>query len=147
MKAYQFLPLLIAAAALTGCGQKEAPVADVAAPAIAAAPAPAAPATPAPATPAPATPASATPAPSAAELASGEKIYTATCLACHGAAVLGAPKLGDKAAWGPRLAQGMETLYANAQNGVRMMPARGGNAALTDDEMKSAVDFMVSTVN
>jgi cytochrome c5 len=139
MKSYQFLPLLIAAA-LAGCGQKEAPVADVAAPVIAAVPA-------APVTAAAPTPVTAAaPAPDAARLAAGEKIYNATCLACHGAAVLGAPKLGDKAAWGPRLAQGMDTLYANSQNGVRMMPARGGNASLTDDEMKSAVDFMVSKI-
>ena len=107
MKAYPFLPLLIAAV-LAGCGQKDASVADVAAPTIAAMPAAAAPA------PAPVAVAVATPAPDAARLAAGEKIYTATCLACHGAAVLGAPRLGDKAAWGPRLAQGMEVLYANS---------------------------------
>lgn len=139
MKASPFLPLLIAAV-LAGCGQKDAPVADVAAPAIAAMPAAAAPA------PAPVAVAVATPAPDAARLAAGEKIYTATCLACHGAAVLGAPKLGDKAAWGPRLAQGMDVLYANSQNGLRMMPARGGNASLKEDELKSAVDFMVSKI-
>jgi cytochrome c5 len=141
MKASPFLPLLIAAV-LAGCGQKDAPVADVAAPTIAAMPAAAAPAP----APAPVAVAVATAAPDAARLAAGEKIYNATCLACHGAAVLGAPKLGDKAAWGPRLAQGMDVLYANSQNGLRMMPARGGNASLKEDELKSAVDFMVSKI-
>ena len=81
---------------------------------------------------------------SAADLAKGEKIYAGTCLACHGAGVLGAPKFGDKAAWAPRIATGKETLYTNALNGFKMMPARGGNAALKDDEIKAAVDYMLS---
>lgn len=74
----------------------------------------------------------------------GEKVYTATCLACHGAAVLGAPKFGDKAAWDPRVAKGKDLLYTNAINGVKMMPPRGGNAALKDEEVKAAVDYMLS---
>ena len=76
-----------------------------------------------------------------------EKIYTATCVACHGAGVLGSPKIGDKALWAPRLAKGIDVLYANSINGINMMPARGGNAALKDDEMRAAVDYMVSKVN
>ncbi len=86
-------------------------------------------------------------APSAEVLAKGEKIYSATCLACHGAGVLGAPKIGDKAMWEPRIAKGMEVLYTNSINGLNMMPPRGGNAALKDDELKAAVDYMVSKVN
>jgi cytochrome c5 len=81
---------------------------------------------------------------SAADLVKGEKIYTATCLACHGAAVMGAPKLGDKASWGPRIAKGADSMYKNASEGLKLMPPRGGNAALKDDELKAAVDFMVS---
>lgn len=145
MKAIQFLPLLVVLA-LAACGKKEAPVEPVAAAPSAAASAPA----PAPATPvaAPAAaPAPAAAAPSAADLAMGEKVYTATCLACHGAAVLGAPKLGDKAAWGPRLAQGKDLIYTNAINGLKMMPPRGGNAALKDEELKAAVDYMLSKAN
>ncbi|MFZ3289934.1 MAG: c-type cytochrome, partial [Telluria sp.] len=88
--------------------------------------------------------ASATAAPSAADLAKGEKVYSATCLACHSAGVMGAPKVGDKATWGPRMAQGKETVYGNAINGVRMMPPRGGNPGLKDEEVKAAVDYMIS---
>ena len=94
---------------------------------------------------APAAPAAPAAAPaSAADLAKGEQIFTATCQACHGAGVLGAPKVGDKAAWTPRIAKGTNTLYESALNGFNMMPPHGGNAALKDDEVKSAVDYMIS---
>ena len=81
---------------------------------------------------------------SAADLAIGEKVYTASCVSCHGAAVLGAPKLGDKPSWIQRIAKGVNTLYVSAIEGIKMMPPRGGNAALKDEEMKAAVDYMVS---
>lgn len=74
----------------------------------------------------------------------GEKIFTANCAACHGAGVLGAPKFGDKAAWAPRIKQGKDTLYSHALSGFKMMPAKGGNAALKDAEVKAAIDYMVS---
>jgi len=83
----------------------------------------------------------------AADLAKGEKIYKATCLSCHGAGVLGAPKFGDPAAWKPRVAKGQPVLYTSALNGFKMMPPRGGNAALKDDEVKAAVDFMTAKAN
>lgn len=79
--------------------------------------------------------------------AKGEKIYKATCMACHGAGVLGAPKFGDKAAWTPRVAKGKPALYANAINGFKMMPPRGGNPALKDDELKAVVDYMIAKSN
>jgi cytochrome c5 len=82
--------------------------------------------------------------PSKADLAMGEKVYTATCLACHGSGVLGAPKAGDKAAWKPRMAKGVNALYDSALNGIRTMPARGGNPALKSAEVKAAVDYMLS---
>lgn len=82
-------------------------------------------------------------APNAADLAKGEKVFKVTCVVCHGAGVLGAPKFGDKAAWAPRIAQGIDTLHTHALNGVRTMPPKGGNAALKDDEVKAAVDYMV----
>lgn len=148
MNAYQLLPLVIAAA-LAGCGDKSPATSTATAPATVTPAATAPVATPAP-TVAVATPAAVVakgPAASAEVLAKGEKIYTATCVACHGAGVLGSPKIGDKALWAPRLAKGIDVLYANSINGINMMPARGGNAALKDDEMRAAVDYMVSKVN
>jgi cytochrome c5 len=152
MKTFKFLPL-VAALALVACGQK-APaspeasnerIAPVAAPVeVASAPAaaPAAPAASAAAAAAPA--ASETKTASAGDLATGEKVFTATCQACHGTGVMGAPKFGDKAAWGPRIAKGKEALYTSALNGFKMMPPKGGNAGLKDEEVKAAVDYMVS---
>ncbi|MBB5203387.1 cytochrome c5 [Inhella inkyongensis] len=77
----------------------------------------------------------------------GKSIYGKTCAMCHGAGVAGAPKPGDKADWAPRIAQGNDTLYKHAIEGFTgtkgMMPARGGGASLTDEQVKAAVDFMV----
>jgi cytochrome c5 len=87
--------------------------------------------------------AAATAAPKA-DLALGEKTYNATCVACHGSGVLSAPKLGDKAAWAPRIKQGAPALYKHALEGFKMMPAKGGNTALKDNEVQSAIDFMVA---
>jgi cytochrome c5 len=78
------------------------------------------------------------------DLKKGEKVFAATCQGCHGAGVLGAPKVGDKAAWAPRVAKGQAKLYASALNGFNMMPPRGGNGALSDGDVKAAVDYMVS---
>ncbi|GAB3465117.1 hypothetical protein GCM10027321_29760 [Massilia terrae] len=78
------------------------------------------------------------------DLVLGEKTYTATCVACHGSGVLNAPKLGDKAGWAPRIKQGKPTLYKHGLEGIRMMPAKGGNAALKDNEVEAAIDFMVA---
>jgi cytochrome c5 len=83
------------------------------------------------------------PAGAAAGARSGEQVYQSGCNACHGAGVLSAPKLGDKGAWNARVAQGKGTLYQHALNGIRAMPARGGNASLADAEVKAAVDYMV----
>ncbi|MDP2247061.1 MAG: c-type cytochrome [Nitrosomonadales bacterium] len=75
---------------------------------------------------------------------SGDAIYQQNCLACHGSGVMGAPMFGDKAAWAPRISQGYETLVKHAVEGIRMMPARGGNAELSDDEVASAVAYMAN---
>ncbi|MBU2864174.1 c-type cytochrome [Reinekea forsetii] len=75
---------------------------------------------------------------------SGDQVYTTACAACHGTGALNAPKLGDAAAWAPRQTKGLDTLYANAINGFNAMPPRGGNAALSDDEVKAAVDHMLN---
>ena len=149
----RFAAVAIVSAVLAACGDKAPePAATPAAPAAPApAPAPAkAAATPAPAA-APAAPAAAdtAAAPAAAPVADaalGKSIYGKTCALCHAAGVAGAPKPGDKADWGPRIAQGKETMYKHAIEGFTgakgMMPARGGNSKLTDEEVKAAVDFM-----
>jgi len=77
-----------------------------------------------------------------AETMSGEQVYTMACAACHAAGVAGAPKLGDSAMWEPRIAQGNEVLYEHAINGFNAMPAKGGNASLSDESIKAAVDYM-----
>ena len=74
---------------------------------------------------------------------SGEEVYKSTCHMCHEAGVAGAPKFGDKAAWKPRIAQGMSVLHDHAINGIRGMPPKGTCAACSDDEIKAAVDYMV----
>jgi len=82
-----------------------------------------------------------------AKAADGKGTYDKACMACHAAGVAGAPKLGDKAAWKDRIAQGNDTLYTHAIKGFTgkkgMMPAKGGNASLADADVKAAVDFMV----
>jgi cytochrome c5 len=127
MKTTKLLLALAITATLAACGDKEAsapaaaPAAPVAAPA---------------------------PAPVVAENAVGKKVYGSVCALCHAANVAGAPKPGDKADWGPRIAQGKELLYKHALEGFTgakgMMPAKGGSTTLSDDEVKAAVDHMVS---
>ncbi len=114
---------------LAACGKKEeaaAPAAPAATPAPAAAPAPA----------------------PAADNELGKSVFSKTCALCHSAGVAGAPKPGDKADWGPRIGQGMDTLYKHAIEGFNgakgAMPARGGGASLTDEQVKAAVDYMVN---
>ncbi len=117
---------------LAACGKQESP---------APAPPSAAPAESA-ATAAPDTPAS------KGDSDSGKAVYDGTCIACHGAGVAGAPKFGDKAAWSARIAQGKDTLYTHAINGFQskagVMPPKGGNPVLKDEDVKAAVDYMVS---
>jgi cytochrome c5 len=72
------------------------------------------------------------------------KTYRMACAACHATGAAGAPKVGDKAAWAPRIATGMEALVNSAIHGKNAMPAKGGRADLTDAQIKSAVEFMVS---
>lgn len=74
---------------------------------------------------------------------SGEEIYNSKCLACHNTGAAGAPKLGDVAAWAPRIAQGNDTLYTHAISGFKGMPAKGLCMDCSDDEIKATVDYMV----
>jgi cytochrome c5 len=74
----------------------------------------------------------------------GQEVYTKSCLACHAVGVAGAPKLGDKAAWAPRIATGMDALLASTINGKNVMPPRGTCMSCSDDDLKAAVEYMVS---
>jgi len=74
----------------------------------------------------------------------GKKVYETTCMVCHAAGVAGAPRLGDKAAWAPHLVHGMDALLQSALKGKGAMPPKGGNPSLSDDDVRAAVEFMVS---
>ena len=120
---------IFAVTLLAACGKKEAS-------------APSAPATP-PAATAPAAPPAAEPV---ADNALGKSTFNKVCSICHAAGVAGAPKPGDKADWGPRIAQGKDVLYKHALEGFTgakgQMPARGASTTLKDEEVKAAVDYM-----
>jgi cytochrome c5 len=77
----------------------------------------------------------------------GDELYEQACKACHGAGIGGAPKSGDAAAWGPRIAKGKPILYDHAIHGFTgtagMMPAKGGRVDVSDDLVKQAVDHMI----
>ena len=130
MKKTTLLLATLSLALLSACGQKDAaaPAAPAAVPTPAVVPAPAAPAP-------------------VAENTVGKSVYGKVCAMCHATAAAGAPKPGDKADWGPRIAQGMDVLNKHAIEGFTgakgVMPPRGAVATLTDDEVKAAVAFMV----
>ncbi len=74
----------------------------------------------------------------------GQTTYNSICTACHSTGALGAPKFGDKAAWAPRIAQGMQVLYNSALKGKNSMPAKGGNPSLSDADVTATVDYIVA---
>ncbi len=74
---------------------------------------------------------------------SGEEVYNGGCLACHSTGAAGAPKLGDKAAWEPRMTQGLDGLVNSAIKGKNAMPPKGGNPSWSDQEIRNAVTFML----
>ena len=84
-----------------------------------------------------------TPAAASDVPATGEQAFMKVCSACHSTGVNGAPKIGDHAAWGPRIAQGKETLYKDAINGKGNMPPKGGTS-WPDATIRMTVDYMVS---
>ena len=74
---------------------------------------------------------------------SGRTVYKRICMACHTLSVFGAPKLGDINAWSGRIAKGKDILYKNALHGIREMPPRGYCQFCSDNEIRSAVDYML----
>jgi cytochrome c5 len=90
------------------------------------------------------------PAPAAKAAAAGpgdgKAIYEKVCMLCHAAGVAGAPKLGDKAAWSPRLAQGLDALHQSVIKGKGAMPPKGGAPQLSEADLRAAVEYMVGAV-
>lgn len=86
-------------------------------------------------------------APAAAKAAGGgQATYESACAMCHMAGVAGAPKIGDKTAWAPRIAQGKDALYTSAIKGKNLMPPKGGAMGVADADIRAAVDYMVAQV-
>ncbi len=88
---------------------------------------------------------------SGADLKEGEKIYKSSCIACHGSGIAGSPKVGEKADWEARIAQGKSVLIDHAINGFRgkegyYMPAKGGSKHLSDEQIEKVVEYMMSEV-
>ncbi len=74
----------------------------------------------------------------------GMKTYNDACKVCHEAGIAGSPKFGDADAWAPRIATGNEALYTTSLKGKGAMPAKGGRADISDENVKAAVDYMVN---
>lgn len=133
-----FIPTLAVTLALSACGKEEEPKTAL--------PAPSAPTTEM------STPAEPPKTEEVAEVdehtAKGEKVFKSTCAMCHQTGAAGAPILGNKDEWAPRIAQGNATLYDHAIKGFTgtkgMMPTKGGNPSLSDEDVQAAVDYMVS---
>lgn len=79
-----------------------------------------------------------------AAAADGKAVYSQTCAACHANGVANAPKLSDKAAWGPRVKAGRDLLIHSVLKGKGAMPPKGGNASLSDEDVRAAVEYIVA---
>jgi cytochrome c5 len=90
-----------------------------------------------------ASPPASTPA-AAASKPDGAKVYASACNACHASGVAGAPKFGDKAAWAPRVKQGVDALVASALKGKGAMPPKGGLASASEADIRAAVEYMTA---
>lgn len=74
----------------------------------------------------------------------GKHRYEETCQMCHQSGIADAPKLGDKKAWAPRIAQGMTTLMKHAMEGIKAMPPKGGCTTCDEEEIRKTIEYMVS---
>ena len=83
----------------------------------------------------------------ASKALSGKEVYNAACVSCHASGAAGAPMTGNQDQWADRTSKGNEALYASAINGIGVMPAKGGISTLSDEEVKSAVDYLISELN
>ena len=81
------------------------------------------------------------------KILTGEEVYNTVCMSCHTSGAAGAPVIGNNSQWSDRLAKGKDALYASAINGIGIMPAKGGVSSLSDNEIKSAVDYILSESN
>jgi cytochrome c5 len=111
----------------TGCSEKETTTTQEAAPAQIAAE----------------TPAADKPADTQTASAAGQNIYQKSCQACHATGAAGAPKLGDKDAWAPRIAKGNDALLSSVKNGLKAMPPKGTCMSCSEDELRAAMEYMV----
>ena len=111
----------------TGCSDKETTTTQESAPTQAAT----------------ASPAADKPADSQTASADGQKTYQKSCQACHATGAAGAPKLGDKDAWAPRIAKGNDALLLSVKNGLKAMPPKGTCMSCSEDELRAAMEYMV----
>jgi len=81
---------------------------------------------------------------SAVQAADAESIFNTKCVVCHGSGVAGAPKIGDKEAWAPRIATGMDALLNSALNGKNAMPPKGTCMDCSEDDLKAVIEYMTS---
>jgi len=79
-----------------------------------------------------------------ASAADGKAVYDKVCTVCHAAGVANAPKFGDKAAWAPRASTGKDALLASVLNGKGAMPPKAGAGDLQEDDIKAAIDYLLS---
>ena len=129
--------VVLASAALAACNKKEEAAQPPKPAASAAVAAPSGPAS------APSKPASATSLAATGAGMGSEALYQNACMGCHAEGVAGAPKLGDKQAWAPRIATGSDTLTQSVIQGKGSMPPKGTALNATEAELRSVVDYMV----